>query len=355
MARVILPLAVALLLAVVVSASSVLGAQFTVPKPQSQPAEGAAAVAAAAASSMATAKTPTPTTTTTLSANGAAVETHPCASSESTAPACLLPMDVHATHEGSVVMSLAPAEVHHYDATDAFVATVATDVEGSPGSEAMLLHFLRRFGDARAEVTVTRGATHLGSWTTHATERASAIMPVPATACGADTTAAALAGCTVTVRVSSAASTAAQYSVMVGSPDTATTLTAGQPHRDQVNSGEYLYYTWAAPAASNGEMIAFALTPISGDPDLYISSTVQQPTRSQNQWSSGQFEDDFVREREGQGAGQYTHNKNYSRHITHISFASCCCPGSLGCWRVRPPFGASQLLHWRVWLWVIHC
>ena len=62
---------------------------------------------------------------------------------------------------------------------------------------------------------------------------------------------------------------------------------------DAIEQGEYDYFSFYMEGAA-GMTIQFTLTPLSGDPDLFVSTTVDHPSRINNTWQSFRYGSDTI-------------------------------------------------------------
>ena len=77
--------------------------------------------------------------------------------------------------------------------------------------------------------------------------------------------------------------TASQYQITAVNMDSTQQLQEGVPASGQVNNTQYAFYKFIAATA---QPYTFSLTPISGDPDMYISWRNNTPTLYNNTWFS---------------------------------------------------------------------
>jgi len=73
------------------------------------------------------------------------------------------------------------------------------------------------------------------------------------------------------------------YTLLVSSSEDAVTLFSGQPKRFEVREGEIRYFQFTVARMANLDII---VTPLTGDPDLYVSLNNKKPNFDDHQWSS---------------------------------------------------------------------
>lgn len=89
--------------------------------------------------------------------------------------------------------------------------------------------------------------------------------------------------------------TASNYSVVAATAKQAILLQDGVPVRDWIGYHQWEYFTFQVNSFTAGVDAAFIITPLSGDPDLYVSSFWERPTMYTNEtWSSANWGADAV-------------------------------------------------------------
>ena len=100
-------------------------------------------------------------------------------------------------------------------------------------------------------------------------------------------------GCTLRLTVVGDDAVETAYTAQATTTNDPVVLTTGWPSGGTLTPGQYAHFTWAAPAASNGQLITFTLTSLAGDPDLFVSCT-SVPSNGHATWSSRMIQDDQV-------------------------------------------------------------
>jgi len=85
---------------------------------------------------------------------------------------------------------------------------------------------------------------------------------------------------------------ASQYSITATLSDGIQQLQEGVPASGNVNNSQYIYYKFIATAL---KPYTFTLTPVSGDPDMYMSVTTTKPTLSNYTWFSNGLSTEVIR------------------------------------------------------------
>ena len=84
----------------------------------------------------------------------------------------------------------------------------------------------------------------------------------------------------------------AQYQISYTLKNTQLALSPGVSVMDHVEKDEVDYFTFYKDSTDN--VLRVVLTPLSGDPDLYISTTVKYPNRNNNTWKSEDYGPDSI-------------------------------------------------------------
>lgn len=74
------------------------------------------------------------------------------------------------------------------------------------------------------------------------------------------------------------------YTIVATTGGSATALMAGVPSQASVNEGKYVYFRFGVDVA--GTTLSFTVTPINGDPDMFVSTTNERPTNGDSTWSA---------------------------------------------------------------------
>lgn len=82
-----------------------------------------------------------------------------------------------------------------------------------------------------------------------------------------------------------------QYSITASTMGGVVRLQEGVPVSGTVNGSQYVYYTFVA---SNPVVYKFALSPTSGDPDMYVSNTIPQPRLGNTTWFSNGIGNELI-------------------------------------------------------------
>ena len=82
------------------------------------------------------------------------------------------------------------------------------------------------------------------------------------------------------------------YTLTVSSAATVTTLQDGKPLYIEQGESSYAYYSFNVRYIT--EDFTISVTPFTGDPDLYVSTTNHFPSQSNYTWSSNSFKDDAI-------------------------------------------------------------
>jgi hypothetical protein len=127
--------------------------------------------------------------------------------------------------------------------------------------------------------------------------------------------------CRYNIMVVGSASTnvGTKYSITATSSVHSTRLQNGVAHKGWVDTGKYQYYTF--DVRGDEVDVSFVVTPITGDPDIYVSAVSPKPTKDNKQWFSQRSggdavhieyaDDNFVRGRYHIAVYAY-HNSTYT-------------------------------------------
>jgi hypothetical protein len=76
------------------------------------------------------------------------------------------------------------------------------------------------------------------------------------------------------------------FTLLASTSDSIVTLVDGSPVRATVQRGEYVYFQVYVNGAHADSDLTISLTPLFGDPDLYVSDRYQRPNRTAYSWQS---------------------------------------------------------------------
>ena len=74
------------------------------------------------------------------------------------------------------------------------------------------------------------------------------------------------------------------YTLLVTATGSATALSDGLAIRDTVQGGKYNFYAFNTTSAT--KPLSIVLTPLSGDPDLFVSTETHHPDQNDHTWSA---------------------------------------------------------------------
>lgn len=90
--------------------------------------------------------------------------------------------------------------------------------------------------------------------------------------------------CDISIGVFAWSSGGVAFSIVAASSLGTTRLQSGVPVQATVGKEEFIYYEFNVPADMESPLLQLTLTRLSGDPDVFMSSTVHHPNATNAEW-----------------------------------------------------------------------